>query len=200
LEKLLVAMAEEVALARSLAEAHGQQWEDLTTLSEDQHARLIPLIETAFNRMRETSEEDKRERLRRSLATALSNPRDREQERFVRLVARYDELEVYILRKLFELSGGHLDKIPRAPELVWESLSEELREVYYLGQVTSITTALEADGLLSRFSDGSIYPAAEESRYDINTDSSVALAITPRGLAFMNFLTVGDARHPTSMP
>jgi hypothetical protein len=149
LENLLLAFAKELALTRSLAEAQGQQMENLSAVVEDEQWRLMPLMETVFNRMRESSDKGKHERLRRSLATALTNPRDKEQERFVRLVAQYDELEVYILQKLGEFSGGTPRMMGDAPQRLWEQINSDYRDEFYPSQIRAMTTSLEADGLLA---------------------------------------------------
>jgi hypothetical protein len=201
LETLLLAFARELTLARSVARDQGQRLDDLTAIMEDEQERLIPLVETVFNRMRETSDEGQRERLRRSLATVLSNPRDRSQDRFVRLLARYGELEVYIIQKLGEFSGGTPRMMEDAPQRLWEQINSDYRDEYFPGQIRAITTGLEADGLLMSKPERELeQPPDNPYRLTPNFNPSVGLAITDRGLAFIEFLAAGDARHPDTSP
>jgi hypothetical protein len=197
--KIITAVARELQQAAASRREQGERIEDLTAILEDEDSRLIPLVESTFAQMRETAEGHKMNRLRRSLATALLDPHSEESDAFVRLVVRYDDLAIYVLRQLEDPHTFPPQEVEKAPERIWQSIEVDWPGQYNPGQIRATTTALEADGLVvSKPEHEMMAPPDEPGILRRNESPSVALTITPRGQRFLNFLRLGNSRHPES--
>ncbi len=195
--KMLTALAAELQQASALLREREGQVENLSAILEDEDSRLIPLIESTFAQMRETAEGHKMNRLRRSLATALLDPESEESDAFVRLVVRYDDLAIYVLRQLEDRHTFPAQEVEKAPERIWQSIEVDWPGHYNPGQIRATATALEADGLLvSKPEHEMVAPADRPGVLQRNESPSVALTITARGQRFLDFLRAGDSRHP----
>jgi hypothetical protein len=195
--KMLTALAGELQQASAVLREREGQVENLSAILEDEGSRLIPLVESTFAQMRETADGHKMNRLRRSLATALVDPHSEESDAFVRLVVRYDDLAIYVLRQLEDPHTFPPQELQKAPERIWERIEVNWPGAYNPGQIRATASVLEADGLLVKKREHEMAPPPGQPYVlQRNESPSVALTITPRGQRFINFLRLGDSRHP----
>jgi hypothetical protein len=198
-DKLIKDLRDECTNAlREAVEAASQDTSpvDLASLIEDNAARFMPLVERVLSESQETADEEKLKRMRRGLGSLLGHPITAERDQFLRLVCRYQDLEVFILQKLAELAQHTHEEVPKGPDTIWEFIANDLRDSYSIGQIRALTTTLEGDGLLVSVAEGPFRkdPAFPHRGYE-NTNPSVGLKMTDRGFRFLDYLSEGDARE-----
>jgi hypothetical protein len=189
-------LRDELALVSAQAEARGESRSSSDPMPEDEEDRLLAVAELAVAHIRMTSDESKLRRLRRALGSLTAQTVTEEREQFMRLVCRYNELDVFILHVLSTVSMGTPLMIKDAPRIIWALVEEEFRSSYFESQIPAVTNTLEADGLLVRDQEGLVLAdPEEEGRLISNMEPKLGLMLTDRGLRFLSYLEEGEARH-----
>lgn len=196
-ERILGELRKEVELAAHLRVQESSRLDEVASIVDSNGERFIPLVERVLSESLETSDRGKLRRMRRGLGSLVGQAITDERDLFLRLVCRYDVLEVFILQTLAQHSYGTPRLLPNAPQLVWDSIQAEFRGEFYQSQIPSMTNTLEADGLLVRDQESHMRRSPHEpGRYYVNDNPTLGLTVTDRGLRFLEYLAKGDARHP----
>jgi hypothetical protein len=196
LERILGELRQEVAMAVRQRAHESSRLDEVLSIVDSNGERFIPLVQRVLSESLETSDEAKLRRMRHGLGSLVGQLITDERDLFLRLVCRYDVLEVFILQILAQHSYGTPQRVSNAPQLIWDSVQAEFRDDFYETQIPSMTHTLEADGLLIRDQEGLISSdPVRPGLYPVNPNPTLVLTITDRGLRFLEYLAEGDVRH-----